>query len=148
MVYVAIEEYQKRGALHYHLLVGNTTAEELGLADSGKKVRKGRLKGQPIYNVTKWRYGFSTVTKIFDTEAVKYYLSKYLTKGQADPRFFGKKRYFTSRNIIRPTVEKFQFPCNAECDIFDSIMKEDYNIDYEDASKEYTVLSTKKNSQP
>lgn len=149
MVYIAIEEYQKRGVLHYHLLVGNVTADELGLVNSGKKVRRGRCKGQPIFNVTKWQYGFSTVTQILDTEAVKFYLSKYLTKGQADPRFFGKKRYFTSQNINRPTVEKACFSCNEQFDIFNSILKEDYNIDYEDASKEYTVLSTKKeNSQP
>lgn len=109
MVYVAIEEYQKRGALHYHLLVGNTAAEELGLTDSGKKVRKGRLKGQPIYNVTKWRYGFSTATKILDTEAIKYYLSKYLTKGQADPRFFGKKHILRAEILFALRLKKCNF---------------------------------------
>jgi hypothetical protein len=145
MTYIAIEEYQKRGALHYHLLVGDVTAEKLGLKDSGRKVKKGRCKGQTIYNVTKWEKGFSTATEIFDNEAVKYYLSKYLTKGKIDPRFFGKKRYFTSRNINRPAVEKFKFPCDEENNIFDSVIKEDYNIDYEDKKKEYTVLSRKIN---
>lgn len=141
MWYVAVEEYHKKGGLHYHILIGGVTAQQLGLVDSGKTVRKGRCKGQPIFNATKWQNGYSTVTKVLDKIAVKYYLSKYLTKGKIDPRFFGKKRFFTSQNIIRPIIEKFQFPCNAEADIFDSIMKEDYNIDYEDTKKEYVVLS-------
>ncbi|GHV02574.1 hypothetical protein FACS1894211_14220 [Clostridia bacterium] len=147
MTYFAIGEYQRSGALHFHMLVGNVTAEQLKLTDSGKKVRRGRSKGQPIYNVTAWEYGFSTATVIQDKDAVKYYLAKYLTKGKADPRFFGKKRYFTSRNINRPTIEKMQFPCGSEFDIFDSIDKDAYNIDYADDSKEYTVLSRKINEK-
>lgn len=141
MIYVAVPEYHKKGGLHFHLLIGKVTAEELGLVDSGKIVKNGRCKGQTIFNVTKWQNGFSTATKVLDTNAVKYYLSKYLTKGKVDPRFFGKKRFYVSQNIARPQVEKFAFPCTDTFDIFDSIIKEDYNIDYEDAKKEYCVLS-------
>lgn len=141
MIYVAVPEYHKKGGLHFHLLIGKVTAEELGFVDSGKVVKSGRCKGQTIYNVTKWQSGFSTATKILDTNAVKYYLSKYLTKGKVDPRFFGKKRFYVSQNINRPQVEKMAFPCTDTFDIFDSIIKEDYNIDYEDSKKEYCVLS-------
>lgn len=141
MIYVAVPEYHKKGGLHFHLLLGNVTAEELGLVDSGKLVKSGRCKGQTIFNVTKWESGFSTATKVLDTNAVKYYLSKYLTKGKVDPRFFGKKRFYVSQNIERPQIEKMAFPCNDTFDIFDSIIKEDYNIDYEDSKKEYCVLS-------
>lgn len=141
MIYVAVPEYHKKGGLHFHLLIGKVTAEELGLVDSGKIVKNGRCKGQTIFNVTKWQIGFSTATKVLDTDAVKYYLSKYLTKGKVDLRFFGKKRFYVSQNIARPQVEKFAFPCTDTFDIFDSIIKEDYNIDYEDAKKEYCVLS-------
>ncbi len=141
MIYVAVPEYHKKGGLHFHLLLGKVTAEELGLVDSGKFVKSGRCKGQTIFNVTKWQSGFSTATKVLDTNAVKYYLSKYLTKGKVDPRFFGKKRFYVSQNIERPQVEKMAFPCNENFDIFDSIDKNDFNIDYEDAKKEYCVLS-------
>lgn len=141
MIYVAVPEYHKKGGLHFHLLLGRVTAEELGLVDSGKFVKGGRCKGQTIFNVTKWESGFSTATKVLDTNAVKYYLSKYLTKGKVDPRFFGKKRFYVSQNIERPQVEKMAFPCNDTFDIFDSIDKADFNIDYEDAKKEYCVLS-------
>lgn len=141
LYYVAVPEYHKKGGLHFHLLIGGVIAEDLGLKDSGKIVKSGRCKGQTIYNVTKWSKGFSTATKIFDTNAVKYYLSKYLTKGKVDPRFYGKKRFYVSRNINRPQVEKMAFPCTDTFDIFDSIIKEDYNIDYEDSKKEYCVLS-------
>lgn len=142
LFYVAVPEYHKKGGLHFHLLIGGTTAEDLGLKDSGKIVKSGRCKGQTIYNVSRWNNkGFSTATKVLDTNAVKYYLSKYLTKGKVDPRFFGKKRFYVSRNINRPQVDKMAFPCNDTFDIFDSIIKEDYNIDYEDSKKEYCVLS-------
>lgn len=141
LYYVAVPEYHKKGGLHFHLLIGGVIAEDLGLKDSGKIVKSGRCKGQTIYNVTKWSKGFSTATKILDTNAVKYYLSKYLTKGKVDPRFYGKKRFYVGRNINRPQVEKMAFPCTDTFDIFDSIIKEDYNIDYEDSKKEYCVLS-------
>lgn len=141
LYYVAVPEYHKKGGLHFHLLLGGVIAEDLGLKDSGKVVKSGRCKGQTIYNVTKWKSGFSTATKILDTNAVKYYLSKYLTKGKVDPRFFGKKRFYVSQNINRPLIEKMAFPCTDTFDIFDSIIKEDYNIDYEDSKKEYCVLS-------
>lgn len=141
MIYVAVPEYHKKGGLHFHLLIGNATAEDLGLIDSGKIVKSGRCKGQTIFNVTKWLYGFSTATKVLDNNAVKYYLSKYLTKGKVDPRFFGKKRFYVSQNIERPQIEKFSIICDNTFNIFDSIIKEDYNIDYEDNKKEYCVLS-------
>jgi len=141
MTYVAVEEYHKKGGLHYHLLLGQITAEELGLIDSGKTVKSGRCKGQKIFNISKWALGWSTATEVLDKNAVKYYLSKYLTKGKIDPRFYGKKRYYTSQNIIRPIVEKFQVPCNKEINIFDSIDLDTFNIDYQDLKKEYTVLS-------
>lgn len=142
LIYVAVPEYHKKGGLHFHLLIGGATAEDLGLVNSGKVVKSGRCKGQIIYNVSKWnRKGFSTATEILDNNAVKFYLSKYLTKSKVDPRFFGKKRFYVSRNIKRPQVEKMSFPCNDRFDIFDSIDKTNYNIDYEDLSKEYCVLS-------
>ena len=144
LYYVVVPEYHKKGGLHFHLLIGGATAEDLRLKDSGKVVKSGRCKGQTIFNVERWsekNKGFSTATKVLDTNAVKYYLSKYLTKGKVDPRFFGKKRFYVSRNINRPQVEKMAFPCNDTFDIFDSIIKEDYNIDYEDSKKEYCVLS-------
>ena len=142
LIYVAVPEYHKKGGLHFHLLIGGATAEDLGLEDSGKRVKSGRCKGQIIFNVSKWnRKGFSTATEILDINAVKFYLSKYLTKSKVDPRFYNKKRFYVSRNIKRPQVEKFAFPCTDTFDIFDSIIKQDYNIDYEDTKKEYCVLS-------
>lgn len=141
MIYVAVEEYHKKGGLHFHLLIGNITAGELGLVDSGKKVKKGRCRGQVIYKVTKWKLGWNSVTQILDTIAVKYYISKYLTKGKVDPRFFGKKRFYASKNISRPIIEKSKHEITKDFDIFDSIIKADYNIDYEDTKKEYIVLS-------
>ena len=141
LIYVAVPEYHKKGGLHFHLLMGGVTAEDLKLVDSGKCVKSGRCKGQIIYNITKWKKGYSTATKILDTNAVKYYLSKYLTKGKVDPRFFNKKRFYVSRNINRPQIEKYAFEDNENFNVFDSIPKDCYNIEYEDNTKGYCVLS-------
>ena len=145
LFYVAVPEYHKKGGLHFHLLIGGITAKDLGLKDSGKVVKSGRCKGQTIYNVSKWdNKGFSTATRVLDTNAVKYYLLKYLTKTKVDPRFFYKKRFYVSRNINRPQINKMSFVCSDTFNIFDSIIKENYNIDYEDNKKEYCVLSRQK----
>ena len=86
LIYVAVPEYHKKGGLHFHLLIGGVTAEDLGLVNSGKVVKSSRCKGQIIYNVSKWnRKGFSTATEILDNNAVKFYLSKYLTLILAHP---------------------------------------------------------------
>ena len=142
--YVAVPEYHKKGGLHFHLLIGGVSAEDMKLTPSGKVVKSGRCKGQTIFNVGRWnkeKKGFSTATEVLDTIAVKFYLSKYLTKGKVDPRFFNKKRFYVSRNIKRPIVEKCSLPLVDNFDIFDSIIKEDYNIEYEDTKKQFCVLS-------
>ncbi|MDR3022052.1 MAG: hypothetical protein LBU60_05215 [Clostridiales bacterium] len=144
MYYVAVEEYHKKGGLHYHLLIGSVDKNQLGLVDSGNTITKGRTAGQPIYNITRWRNGFSTATELLDKTAAMYYIAKYLTKNAVDPRFFNKKRYFTSQNVNRPSVERTQHidtDRQSDFDIFDSIMIELYDIEYGDVNHDYTVLS-------
>jgi len=62
--------------------------------------------GLPIFNITAWDYGFSTASQVLNKEAVKYYLTDYITKGHIDERFFSKKRFFCSHNILRPYIDK------------------------------------------
>ena len=139
MTYVAVLEYHKKGGLHYHVLVGNVTSEDLKLVDSGKVVKAGKCAGSAIYNVGAWKIGFSTATKVYDKDAVKYYISKYLTKGGADPRFFGKKRFYVSQNILRPQVNKFTV--KGDFDIEATFDLDTYNIDYRNKDKDYMILS-------
>jgi len=94
MTYVAVPEYHAKGGLHYHLLVGNITADELGFVDSGYKTKKE----QTIFNITKWKYGFSTATEITEGEAAKFYIAKYLLKTMMINAFTARK------NIMSATI--------------------------------------------
>jgi len=99
--YVAVPEFQKRGAVHYHLLTNidytdfSLLSKELVVTYSTKShsYDTGRtIKG--------WKYGFSKV-KDMDNVNVVGYLTKYLTK-DLDNRLWGKRRYYYSQNLLKP----------------------------------------------
>jgi hypothetical protein len=107
MYYVTVPEYHKKGGLHFHILIGGITLDELkatpALNKRGKQIHK---KGKAIWNIGAWKKGFSTLSIIGNGEATKHYICKYITKQHADDRFFNKRRYYVSRNIERPEIEK------------------------------------------
>lgn len=99
--YVGVPEFQKRGAVHYHLLTNidyndySLLSKELVITYSKKShsYDKGRtIKG--------WKYGYTKV-KSMDNVNVVGYLTKYLVK-DLDNRLWGKRRYFYSQNLIKP----------------------------------------------
>lgn len=100
LVYLGVPEQHKSGRYHFHFLMGN--CENLKLVDSGHKTRKGQV----IYNVGSYRLGFSTATRIENTQRVCSYITKYLTK-ELCTFTKNKKRYWCSKNVFRPTAEKF-----------------------------------------
>lgn len=138
-IYLAVAEYHKKGALHFHIMLGNITADELKLTDSGKCVRKGYCKGDIIYNVNRWRKGFSTATKIRSVRRCKWYIMKYLRKQKYDARFLGKKRFVVSQNVVRPVVVKYT--CDADYNAVE-VYSNTLEIVYQDERKGYTVLES------
>lgn len=125
MKYITVPERHKSGALHFHMLVAGATPIELGFVKSGKvccswskkngvssneyfeKTKSGKeltpTDGLPIYNVTKFIYGFTTATKVASQERCKWYVRKYLDKAFGSTDLF-KKRFFYSRNLQKPLV--------------------------------------------
>lgn len=83
--YIAVVEFQKRGAVHYHML---------------SNLRY--IKKEDLASV--WSNGFIKINRIDHVSNVGAYVSKYLQKDFADPRLVGRKAYFTSRIIKRPQV--------------------------------------------
>lgn len=71
------------------------------LEDSGIK-----KNGKKIYNVNSktFRYGFTTVSKIENTQKVSSYIIKYITKEMITATK-GKHRYLCSRNLETAEVE-------------------------------------------
>jgi len=178
MKYLVVPEYHEKGGLHFHGLLGNVTAEDLKLLDSGKVcchwVSKGFANkayfentksknelnltdGDTVFNCGAWRYGFSTITEVKSPEAVKMYIAKYIGKGKIDPRFFNQKRFWASKNIERPYIEKIKHKIgevglgDKDYTIERSYLQDmhinlaDYSIEYADDDKFYLVLRKKKN---
>lgn len=89
--YTCVVEFQKRGAIHYHVIIYNIPF----------------VKANDIANV--WGNGFIKINKIDDVDNVGAYVSEYLgqaKKGQGhdieDDRLQGKKSYFSSRGLFKP----------------------------------------------
>ena len=95
-IYLGSPEYQKRGAVHYHIMT-NLSIDESNL-----------ITLQPtknnMYDVKYWIYGYSSVfdLKLTDNKfSVAAYLSKYYFK-DIDNRLFGRKKLLKSNNLKKP----------------------------------------------
>lgn len=82
--YSAVVEFQKRGAIHYHVLLYNVPY-----------VRFDKI-------AECWGHGDITINKIDDVDNVGAYVTKYMTKDNMDERLQGQKSYFNSRGLFKP----------------------------------------------
>lgn len=98
--YILVPELHKSGRIHIHGLFKK--CPNLKLVDSGK-----RKNGLIIYNLTNYKYGYTTVSKVQDQEAVSVYVSKYMTKDLI--KISGKNTYWCSKHLLRPQIEYAHF---------------------------------------
>lgn len=92
--YLFVPEQHKDGAWHMHGLVANTG--NMKFVDSGHKSGL-----HTVYNLSGWRYGFSTATEISDTYKATNYITKYITK-ELCAVTKNKHRYLASNNLHKP----------------------------------------------
>ena len=95
--YLCVPEFQKRGAVHYHLLTNLDVGSDLLPVQNAKK---------NMYDVKFWSYGFTSAfdLKLADDRFnVSLYVCKYLYK-DIDDRLFGRKKVMHSRNLQLPKV--------------------------------------------
>jgi hypothetical protein len=89
--YLAVIEFQERGAIHYHML-----------ADFGY------IKQQEIFEI--WGHGWVWIKDLLTAkngkpcDNVAAYLIKYINKDLFDKRLMGQQAYLRSRNLKEPTV--------------------------------------------
>lgn len=96
--YLIIPElHTDKKSWHIHGLVCND--DGVSYLDSGKRDKHGKT----IYNVEKWKFGFSTATRIEDMQKVSSYVLKYITKDLCE-NSLGQRRYFRSNNLQEPIV--------------------------------------------
>lgn len=140
MYYLAVPERHKSGCIHFHLVAGGISKEELKLAFSGHYDKNGR----EIYNCNAWRYGFSTVTAVEDTEKAAGYLLKYIGKDLGVSEDF-KKRYWASRNCNRPKKRFVDMVSDCTINVlsfFDSVVERTVGMicQYYNRAKNYLVM--------
>lgn len=99
MKYLLVPEKHESGRYHFHALMSCLNPQIFDL--SGKKDNKGR----DIYNLGKYRLGWSTATKIGHNERAVKYLTKYVTKDTLQVSK-NKKKYWCSSDLTTPTVDK------------------------------------------
>jgi hypothetical protein len=82
--YSAVIEFQKRGAIHYHVIFYD-------------------LIYIPVKALERiWGNGFVKINKIDQVDNVGAYVTKYMSKDNGDPRLAGEKSYFNSRGLHKP----------------------------------------------
>lgn len=81
--YICVVEYQKRGAIHYHMLCNLPYIKKSELADI-------------------WKHGFVKINYIDNVDNVGAYICKYMQKNNTDERLIGNRAYFTSQNLTQP----------------------------------------------
>lgn len=78
--YLAVIEFQERGAVHYHVLLNIPYIPHKELQEL-------------------WGNGFVFINAISHVDNLGAYILKYMTKDNNDTRLMGKKAYLTSRNL-------------------------------------------------
>jgi hypothetical protein len=89
--YIIIPEHHKDGAIHMHGLLSGA----FQMADSHRKT----TRGQTVYNMPDWKYGFSTAIELDgNVLAIARYITKYVTKDMT--KIFGNF-YYAGGKILR-----------------------------------------------
>lgn len=79
--YSCVVEFQKRGAIHYHLLAYNLPY----------------IENSELAKI--WSHGFVKINNIDNVDNVGAYVTKYMTKDNDDPRLVEQKCHFSSRGL-------------------------------------------------
>lgn len=111
--YISVVEFQKRGAVHYHVLFFNL----------------------PFFNIHEfeelWGHGYTNVQALHNIDNVAAYVAKYLSKETFDSRLVGQKVYFSSRNLLRPVITRDNIEISNQLTAFrpiDAIISQYVNL--------------------
>lgn len=125
--YITVPEFQKRGAVHFHMILWVKKATKKGgllekalnkkvkLKKPKKACEKSVILRKTILQERKqriiqnmWQYGYvDSITTDGNVKLVGY-LTKYMSKSLQDVRLMGQKSYIASRNILRPVSIPFK----------------------------------------
>ena len=108
--YILVAELHQSGAIHFHGVFNETVEPYLENFDLSKKlpkrIRDGILKeDRKLFNFPSYakRFGWVSIEKIRNLDAVACYVSKYITKSFEDEKNrISYRRFFASKNLSRP----------------------------------------------
>lgn len=121
--YIVVPELHRDGAYHFHGLFSDSSALMM--------VNSGHVTGnQVVYNIASYTLGFTTATRVKNSEAVTKYITKYITKDLIDS-IKGHKHFWASRNLSRP--EKLE-------SLLDASQKDILSAELEPACKKFKYV--------
>lgn len=107
------EYHEDKLCYHFHGLVhGDLPVVRAhyppGHALEGKAIGYCGRHGQiyEVYNISNWRYGWSTATPIQDQRRVSSYMMKYMNKQIFAVVPKGRRRYWASKSLLRPKEKR------------------------------------------
>lgn len=112
--YLAVIEFQERGAVHYHVLLNIPYIPQ-----------------EELQNL--WGHGFVFINAITHVDNIGAYIVKYMTKDNKDTRLRGQKAYLFSTNLKKP--EKIINHNLKDFDVLEKIIYDKYKIN--DLKPEY-----------
>lgn len=126
VAYSGVIEFQKRGAVHYHVIFYNTP----------RKLNLNDLRAV-------WGHGHIKLNIIRDVDNVGAYVCKYMTKCEDEKKLRGKKMYFNSRGLKKPQeikepvlVKAIASSLDGQAPKYSNTFSNEYNsIDY----KQYII---------
>ncbi|KKS61742.1 MAG: hypothetical protein UV28_C0027G0005 [Candidatus Collierbacteria bacterium GW2011_GWE2_42_48] len=117
--YLVKPEFQRSGAVHYHLILDIGYIAKKVLADL-------------------WGHGFIDIRRVKSEKQLGPYLTKYLGKDLSDERFKGHKSYFYSNNLEK--IRSYHFDKVQE--FIDYVVRNDIDPDFVSRYKnEYSGLT-------
>lgn len=104
--YVIVPEYHPTSKrIHFHGVVRG--AEKWSLSPAKTKSGRDMIKnGSKIYNLDNYKFGFTTVSYIQNSEAVAVYTGKYIVKDFID--ISNCKKFWASKSLEKPKIEYAQ----------------------------------------
>ncbi len=104
--WIAVPEFQKRDAVHFHVLIWNLPHEYIETEPDTRRIQN------------LWRAGYVDLVQTDGSPKLATYLAKYMSKAMQDPRLLGQKAYSASRNILRPVSFNTQTSVNTACEVW------------------------------
>lgn len=143
--YIAIPEFQKRGAVHYHILTN--------IDINDKKLIYNQADNPKFKHVKYWNKGFTSVEIMKgDPKKIVGYISKYMTK-DIDNRLFGYHRYFYSQNLNMPKTSYIDSEIDIDNNFYKKIIQDkeliyqnEYINSYDDSKVQFLEFITPNNN--